>query len=46
MKIAVCIKQVPQTTNVKIDPETIPVRQGVNRKSIPLTCMRWKKRCA
>lgn len=36
MKIAVCIKQVPQTTNVKIDPETHTlVRQGVESQINP-----------
>jgi electron transfer flavoprotein beta subunit len=36
MKIAVCIKQVPQTTNVKIDPETNTlVRQGVESQINP-----------
>ena len=30
MKIIVCIKQVPDTTNVRIDPETNTlIRQGV-----------------
>jgi len=36
MKIVVCIKQVPQTTNVKIDPETNTlVRQGVESQINP-----------
>ncbi len=36
MKIAVCIKQVPQTTNVKIDPDTHTlVRQGVESQINP-----------
>ncbi|HEX2949569.1 MAG TPA: electron transfer flavoprotein subunit beta/FixA family protein [Armatimonadota bacterium] len=36
MKIVVCIKQVPQTTNVKIDPETHTlVRQGVESQINP-----------
>lgn len=36
MRIAVCIKQVPQTTNVKIDPETNTlVRQGVESQINP-----------
>jgi len=36
MKIAVCIKQVPQTTNVKINPETNTlVREGVESQINP-----------
>lgn len=36
MKIAVCIKQVPQTTEVKIDPETHTlVREGVESQINP-----------
>jgi len=36
MKIAVCIKQVPLTTNVKIDPETNTlIRQGVESQINP-----------
>lgn len=36
MNIVVCIKQVPQTTNVKIDPETNTlVRQGVESQINP-----------
>ena len=36
MKIVVCIKQVPQTTNVQIDPETHTlVRQGVESQINP-----------
>ncbi len=36
MKIAVCIKQVPQTTNVKINPETNTlIREGVESQINP-----------
>ena len=36
MKIAVCIKQVPQTTEVKIDPETHTlIREGVDSQINP-----------
>ena len=36
MKIAVCIKQVPDTTEVKIDPETKTlVREGVESITNP-----------
>ena len=36
MKIVVCLKQVPATTNVRIDPETNTlVREGVESQTNP-----------
>ena len=43
MNILVCIKQVPDTTEIKIDPVTNTlIRAGVPSIVIPLTHMRWK----
>ena len=44
MHVLVCIKQVPDTTEVKIDPETDTlVRAGWNRLRIPTILRAWKK---
>ena len=40
MKIIVCIKQVPDTTEIRIDPETgTMIRKGVPPSSIPMISM-------
>ena len=50
MKIIICIKQVPETGNIKIDPETHTlIRSGVPSIVNPLDlyaveeALRWKK---
>ena len=48
MKIVVCIKQVPGTAQVEIDPETgVLKRDGVESKMNPYDLYaRWKRHCA
>ena len=44
MNIIVCLKQVPGTTEVKIDPKTNTlIRQGIKKSSIPSIATLWKK---
>ena len=46
MKIMVCIKQVPGTTNVEIDPVTgVLKRDGIDNKMNPLICLELNWRC-
>ena len=46
MKIIVCIKQVPDTTNVRINPETNTlVREGCSPSSTPSTSTPSKRAC-
>ena len=47
LNVAVCVKQVPGTNEVKINKETNTiVREGVEAVINPLTCMPLKKACA
>lgn len=47
MNILVCVKQVPDTTEIKIDPVTNTlIRAGVQALSIPLMHMPWRLRYA
>ncbi len=44
MLIIVCIKQVPETQEVRLDPETHTLkREGVKSIINPLTSMPWKR---
>ena len=46
MKIVVCIKQVPGTSQVEIDPETgVLKRDGQQARLTHMICMHWRLRC-
>jgi len=46
MKIVVCIKQVPDTAEVRINPETNTlIRDGVPSIINPMTCMQSRQDC-
>ena len=47
MHIVVCIKQVPDSAQIRVHPVTNTImRQGVPAIVNPYDLFRWKKRCA
>jgi electron transfer flavoprotein alpha/beta subunit len=46
MHIVVCIKQVPDSAQIRVHPVTNTImRQGCRPSSTPTTCLRWKRLC-